>query len=203
MSVLTASCLLRRAAIAAALIVLPTVASAQWASAPVSAAQTFTLDVPTVGIPSYAFLGNPNNVVLERNIGAFSRVIGVSWDVMLTAFSPSWLCEMSVRVRAPGTLGWAIVPGDGVCIPGTRDFVGSLDLLAINRAVTVGADGVLQLEFSEALDDFPGEVDGVWNRGALTLLIERGTAVPEPATTMLLGLGGVLLAITARRRRVS
>ena len=71
--------------------------------------------------------------------------------------------------------------------------------------LSVGADGLLRLEFSEAFKDFaPGVADGRWLGGTLTFDVTRASAVPEPAS-LALSLAGLaaMAGLGAVRRRAS
>jgi PEP-CTERM motif len=75
---------------------------------------------------------------------------------------------------------------------------GILDLASIDPGLPIifDNDDNIRFEFWEGFDDLPNAVDGVWNSGTITLQFEA-TAVPEPATMAVLGLG----ALAAMRRR--
>lgn len=165
--------------------------------------QATLYDFDVSGIFSNDALGDPINERRQINVGANALITGIGWNVTLFADSPSWLSEMVVAFGNTAQASIVnLTPGVGVNSSGTQTFDsnGIVDLVGLNLAFNVGADGILSLEFFESFDDFPNEWDGIWESGLLT--IEATTvAVPEPATLGLLALG--LLAAAARRRRTS
>lgn len=162
------------------------------------------LTVDVTGIQSNGAFGDTANVVFEFNIGAFATITSVSYDVSLTAFTPSYLSELSLAFTDTDILnGVALRPGFEHPNPGTGVFADVVDLVANGLSFSVGADGVLRLEFYEGYDDFDG-VDGVWNFGTVTFNVEGGTVapggdVPEPPVDWLMGAGLALAAYCGRR----
>lgn len=156
------------------------------------------------GISSNDGFGSPINERRQINVGANALITGIGWNVTLFADAPSWLSEMAVGFGATGgAQGISLRPGIGVNAPGTQSFSsgGILDLVGLGLDFSVGADGLLNLEFYETFDDFANDFDGIWQSGLLTIEATTTTAVPEPATLGLLAVG--LLAVAARRRRTS
>lgn len=159
------------------------------------------VDFDVSGIPSNDSNGSPNNAVFELNVGAGAWITGIGWDVGITAYDPSWLSEMQVAFEdSSQSSGVYLTVGVGDTFSGTASYSsgGIVDLIGLGLDFHVGADGKLRLEFFEGFDDFPGEADGMWDRGTLSIQV---AAVPEPSTyaLMLLGMAGV--AAVARRRR--
>lgn len=163
------------------------------------------LVVNVAGIQSYGEYGDAGNTVLTFNVGANVTITGISYNVNVTAFTPSWLSELTLAIEdSTQADGIFFSPGFADDNPGTGTYADSADLVALGLEFAVGADGILRLEFFEGFDDFVG-VDGVWNFGTITFTtdaVDPPTGdVPEPATGMLMGAGLALMGYTARRRR--
>jgi hypothetical protein len=124
--------------------------------------------------------------------------------VTLFADAPSWLSEMVVQFGSTSTpFQLSLTPGIGDDFPGTESYSsgGVVDIVGLGLNFAVDTDGVLRLEFFEDFDDFPGDWDGEWLSGALTIQVSsRNGTVPEPATYALMALA-VIAGGVARRRR--
>ena len=168
-----------------------------------AAANAATISFDVGGVESVGEFGVPGNTVLSQNIGANSVVTGVTFTLNLTAFSPSWLSEIGVAFTDSAvTDGVLFTPGVEDDLPGTATYTGSLDLLAEGLDFSVGADGILRLEFYESFDDSSVSPDGIWNSGTLTFTYDTvGGAIPEPATWAMLILGMGAIGATMRRRQ--
>ncbi len=158
-------------------------------------AQAATLVVDVSGIYSNDELGDPINTVLNFNIGAFSHVTDLAWDVELYADWPSWLSEMSVMFNDYLIL----TPGINDTFDGFGSYAGSGHLADYGLDFYTDASGILKLEFYEEFDDWPDDWDGIWESGTITVTY---TTVPEPATWAMLIAGFGLVGATARRRRM-
>lgn len=167
---------------------------------------THDLSIDLSGVQSFSELSSPLNTVLTRFLNTDAHIIGLGWDVSMTAFAPSWLDDVKVRLSdSADSLPLDLRPGEGDQFAGTRSYGsgGIVDLTSLGYDFNVGNDGALRIEIYETLDDVPG-ADAVFNSGS-SLVVRYETAVtsvPEPSTQILLLVGGVLMAtrrVAARR----
>jgi hypothetical protein len=165
------------------------------------------LVVNVAGIQSFGEYGDSANTVLTYNVGANATIIGISYSVNLTAFTPSYLSEIALAFEdSTQADGVFFTPGFDDAGPGTGTYTDFADLVDLGLQFQVGADGLLRLEFFEDFDDDAVSPDGIWNFGTVTFFtdvvdpVDPGE-VPEPATGMLMGAGLALMGYTARRRR--
>lgn len=167
------------------------------------------LTVNVAGIQSVGEFGDPGNTVLTYNVGANSTITAISYSVNVTAFSPSWLSEIGLAFTPSDANGGVFfTPGFANANSGTGTYSDSADLTDLGLAFSVGADGILRLEFFEDFDDGTVNPDGIWNFGTITFEIDGfvppvdpGTPgeVPEPATALLMAAGLGMLGYGRRR----
>lgn len=143
--------------------------------------------------------GDPLNIVQIVNTAiANGQVVSIGWDVTLFADDPSWLSELTVGFSdSAQTGGVDLAPGFGDDFSGTQAYSsgGLVDLIGLGLDFSLGADGLLRLEFFEGFDDFANDWDGIWISGTLSVEVLE---VPAPSAFALLGFAGV---VAGRRRR--
>jgi hypothetical protein len=173
-------------------------------SLPAPAVKMSTMVIDISGISTYDAFGEALNTVLSTQIGADAFVTGIGWDVTLTTSGGSWLSEAGINFGdSDNTTGVALRVGAGSNTPGTNvpfSSGGIVDLVGLELAFNVGADGALRMEFYETFDDNPLGIDATFGAGSF-VTIEYVGAVPEPGTYAMMALGLAGLAAFARRQQ--
>jgi len=153
-------------------------------------------------VGSHGEIGDPDNVVTLVDVGAHATITSVAFELVLTAFDPSYLSEMVVAFESSDFAdGVFFTPGLGDDGPGTASYTGFADLVALGLDFQVGADGLLRIEFFESWDDYWGFADGAWS-GSFTFGVDADdgpSPVPEPASIMLLAAGLAAMRHAGRR----
>ena len=162
-----------------------------------ASAVPFVIDISGADTFSNGVAGSPQNPVYVLAVGANATITSIAYRVNLTAFAPSYLSELSLRLTPTDAIGVAFQAAPTGNFSGTGTFAGVIDLVARGQAFTLGNDGALLLEFFETVDNVAG-ADGVWNFGTITLEVQE---VPEPATGFLMGAGLLSIACASWRRR--
>jgi hypothetical protein len=161
-----------------------------------TSAQAVDVVVDVASAQSVDELGQAGNTVITRDIGAYALVGSLAWNVTLTAYDPSWLQDMRLRIANTQGVGITLTL-DSLQAAGTKQYIGSGNLVDLGLSFAAAGDGILRLEFFESYKDFgPGVADGQWDSGTLSFSV-MPAAVPEPAVAGLLALG--LLVPAARR----
>ncbi|MBL8888079.1 MAG: PEP-CTERM sorting domain-containing protein [Phycisphaerales bacterium] len=164
-----------------------------------SAANAAIFNVTLNNVDSNDPYGSPLNVVQTINTAiANGQVVSIGWDVTLYADAPSWLSELTVAFEdSSQAAGVFLAPGNGDDFSGTGSYSsgGLIDLVGLGLDFSLGADGLLRLEFFEGFDDFPSDWDGIWISGTLSIEV---LDVPAPSAFALLGIAGFA---AGRRRR--
>ena len=161
-----------------------------------TATSSMVLDVS--GMNSWDGQGAAINEILSAFIGNGAIITGIAWDVTLTTFNGSWGSEAVFGFEGQINLTPGVADGFSVS-NANYNSGGVIDLTDAGVTnITVGADGILDIELFESFDDVTGEIDGTWQAGS-TITIVGQNIVPAPASLALLGLGG--FAAAGRRRR--
>lgn len=155
--------------------------------------------------------GDPNNTILLFDVAAAAgfasgtpvTMTGIGWDVILTAFDPSWLSESRVYFDdniAPDLSGLFLRPGAGNNLPGTAvpfSSGGVIDLTGAGIPNIPLPNGILRLEFHETFLDPEVDPDSLYEAGSF-FTITIAEQVPTPGALALAGIAG--LAGLRRRR---
>lgn len=154
---------------------------------------TFATDVDSFDAQGSAF-----NVVQSANLGVGSHITGIGWDLNLRTLGASWLSEAVIGFGDGPTGAVNLTPGIGDDFSGGAAYSsgGVVDLVGLGLDFFL-TTGNLNMEFFESFDDGVGAVDSKWLAGS-ALTIQYTSAVPEPASFAVLGLG---VAVLLRRRR--
>ena len=176
-------------------------------SLPATIASYSELQFDVSDILSNDEIGAAINEVYNLDLGAGAHITGIGWDIDLYADTPSWLSEIAVQFSATDQLNWvSLTPGldDDFSGSGSYSSGGVIDLVSLGYDFYLNDDGLLRLEFFEQFDDYPGDWDGLWESGFLTIAYEGGTTPPTPGvpepTTWAMMIGGLALAGGLLRR---
>ena len=166
-------------------------------------AEIVEITVDLSGISSNGAFGDASNTVLSILAASNARVTGIGWETSLFAEFPSFLSEISLDISSAfyASNGLTLTPGfaDGFAGAGSYSSNGLVDLVALGADFAIAGDGMLRLEFFDAVDDVVGGADGFWRQGTLTIQYD----VPEPASLALAGLALAGAAGATRRRKAA
>lgn len=143
--------------------------------------------------------GAVGNAVYDVFVGAGARIFSLQWDINVTSYPGSYLSEMQLTFSDTAGNGVTFTPGSSDEFDGTMSYAGFQDLRPAGQDFSLGADGVLRLEFHDAYKDLGfDEPEGIWNQGTLSFGV---SAVPEPGTCALVACGLILVGTATHRRR--
>lgn len=182
------------------------IGSALAAALPATGAQAATVVLNLTGIQTFDAFQDSSNIIRLLNIGAGSRVTGLTYNVTISTIGGSYLSEASIYYTDSAiTDGVVFRPGIADARTGTATYTGTSDLIASGLDFVVGADGILRVEFAESFDDLPNAADANLS-GSLTFDYTPAatSGVPEPASWALMVSGfGVIGGALRRRPRTS
>ncbi|MDX2115024.1 MAG: hypothetical protein SFZ24_05295, partial [Planctomycetota bacterium] len=167
---------------------------------------TLTIDVSNTS--SMDNFGDPDNARRQFFVGRNNILTGIGWNVVLQTVTPnSGIDELIVwfsnRFENPYTAGFGLRPGGGLDGPAGPTAFSSpmLKLQDVNVPdLHIGPDGILTLEYADQPDNAPGQADGLWISGTITLqFVHPVPPVPAPASAAAL----LLLAAPRRSRRLA
>ncbi len=130
------------------------------------------------GIQSWDLLDDPDNIIIDLNIGAGNTMTGVSFDVGIATVGASWLSEADVTFSDstgsadPNAI--TVTPGAGNDASGDMEFSSAGVIDFSDNAlpdIVAGGDGILRLQFSESFDDNADAVDADWRNAAVPALV--------------------------------
>ena len=160
---------------------------------PNGAAQSNILTIDVSGMQFNDISGSALNQTLSVFIGQGQLVRGIAWDVNLTTIGASWASEAIM-----GFEGQIILTAGTDDNPVSNMNYNSGGFLYLQDEgvpdITVGADGILDIEFYESFVDNAGTGDSYFEPGS-TITI---TNLPTPGALAMFGFSGLALA---RRRR--
>ncbi|MEK8053064.1 PEP-CTERM sorting domain-containing protein [Ideonella sp. DXS22W] len=150
-------------------------------------------------LPSTGLQGDADNTTLAFHLPSLAYITGLTWTVDVQAFDPSWLQELTLSLTATSGEGVQFSPAPNAAAAGSFQGQGRVDLVNSGLAFRLAADGRLNLEVYDAVDDLPGLADGRWR--SATLQLAYTAAVPEPASVALLLAGIGVVGLRHRRER--
>jgi hypothetical protein len=160
-------------------------------------ATSVTLDLANV--PNWDERGATSNLVYDLFVGAGARVFSLQWALNLTSYPGTYLSEMQLTFSDTLGNGVTFTPGGGDEFDGSTNYAGFQDLRPDGHDFSLGADGILRLEFHDAYKDLGfDEPEGIWNSGTLRFGV---SAVPEPASAALALCGLIAVGTMATRRK--
>lgn len=168
------------------------------------AGSVISVTIPA-GAPSIDAAFDPDNFAGTVFIGANYMITGIGVTGQVSTFGNSWIQDMGILVADTAVTNGFYVPAGffgnpnagqpGTAAPVDFPVTKWLDLGYTSNSMTLGADGLLYIEFYENYQDWPdAQTEGVWD--SCTIYVQY---VPTPGTAGLLGLAGI--AALGRKRR--
>ncbi len=169
------------------------------------------INVNVSGAECWGEPGDPGNTVmlidlasiLGLNAGSAVTITSIGWNTTQTAFSPSWLVDMSITFdndlqNDPTGIFLTPVNTQAPGGPTASSSGGQIDLTTAVGANIPLYNGVLRLEFIDTFEDIGGSAEGVFGAGSVLTIGTLEAAVPAPGALAVFGLAGLM---GSRRRR--
>ncbi len=124
------------------------------------------------GIASMDLMDDPDNIVVDLNIGAANELSGLAWDTHLETVGASWLSEATILFS--DSTGSADPNGINLTVSATdasgiedQSSGGVLPFSSVPlNNIVAGADGILRLQFFDSFDDNADAADANWSDAA-------------------------------------
>ena len=158
---------------------------------------TATITVDVSGLNFNDAQGSALNEMLAVNLAVGAEVTGIGWDINLTTVGASWASEAVLNFE--GQIFLTVAAGDDFGVTNQNYNSGGIIDLSDDVSlpnITLGGDGVLNIEAFESFIDNGGAGDSFFEAGSTLTLQVRG--IPAPGSLAVLGLGGL---VAGRRRR--
>lgn len=171
-----------------------------------TSANASIINVSVDGVVSWDGPGAGGNTILTVEVGQYTELTAISWDVGIESVGGSWLSEAVFSVDGgDGVVDFTVTPGTGDNFSGSMNYDsdGFIVLADVGIANVLLGDSNgdnsndFTLEFYESFDDNSGAADAFWSNGTadtnpsgmggLDFRAAGGPVIPEPSTLFIFG----------------